>query len=102
MARPATSAIGKEEKRATSAVARAARMRLVITDAWRVMIGAIRIAARPARAEPSAQLIVAMRSGDQPIDDAARSFSATAAVASPKRVKRYSAQSPTVSSTAIA
>ena len=66
----------------------AARIRFVIAVTCSVTIGAMRIAARPASAEPSAQLSVAMRSGDQPSAAAARSFSATAVVARPNCVKR--------------
>ena len=51
-------------------------------------MGTMRMAASAASAEPRAQFTVAMVSGDQPIDAATRSFSATAAVASPKRVRR--------------
>ncbi len=83
---PATSAIGKERKPATSAAAVAARTRLVSTAGCRVTIGTIRIAARPARPQPSAQLRAAIVSGESPSAEAERSDSATAAVARPKRV----------------
>ncbi len=86
MPMPAISASGKERNPATSAAAVAARMMLVMTVTWSVTIGAIMIAAKPAIAEPSAQLMVATRSGDQPRVEATRSFSATALVAIPKRV----------------
>ncbi len=86
MTMPAASAIGNERKHATSAAAVAARTRLVRTAGCSVTIGTIRIAARPAMPQPSAQLIAATRSGDQPSDAAARMFSATALVPRPKRV----------------
>ncbi len=86
MPRPAANAIGNERKPATSAAAMAARTRFVSTAGCSVTIGTIRIAARPASPQPSVQLRTAMRSGDQPSEDAERSFSATAEVASPKRV----------------
>ena len=85
---PAAKAIGNDVKFATNAAAVAARTRFVIAPGCRVTIGAIRIAATPASAEPSAQFAVAMRSGDCPSDAAARSFSATAVVARPNRVDR--------------
>ncbi len=47
-----------------------------------------RIAASTASIEPSAQFSVAMTSGETPCAAVARRFSATAVVASPKRVKR--------------
>src|SRR5450432_1489095 len=97
---PAIRAIGNERNRATSAVAIAARIRFGMTETWSVAIGAIRIAARPANAEPRIQLATAIRSGDQPIAAAARSFSATAEVAMPKRVNLYSAQRMSVSAAA--
>jgi hypothetical protein len=57
-----------------------------MTVGWSVTIGAIRIAARPASPQPSAQLRAAIVSGDHPSEAAARWFSATAVVPSPKRV----------------
>ena len=86
MSMPATNAIGNERKPATSAAAIAASTRLVIVATCSCTIGAIRIAATPASAEPSAQLAVAIQSGDRPTDDAARWFSATAVVAMPNFV----------------
>ncbi len=68
---------------------------------WSCTIGAIRIAAAPASADPSAQLTVAIQSGDRPTADAARWFSATAVVAMPNRVKRYSAHRATLSTAAM-
>src|ERR1700761_9346775 len=73
-------------KPATRAAAVAARTRLVRTAGCRVTIGTIRIAARPARPQPKAQLSVATVSGERPSAEAERSDSATAEVASPKRV----------------
>src|ERR1700749_5228012 len=84
--RPTISAVGKERNPATSAAAVAARTRLVRTAGCRVTIGTIRIAARPARPQPKAQLSVATVSGERPSAEAERSDSATAEVASPKRV----------------
>ncbi len=78
--------MGNEWKRATRAAAMAASTRFVIVCTWSCTIGAIRIEAIPARAEPRAQLRVAIRSGDRPTADAARWFSATAVVAIPNRV----------------
>ena len=86
MSMPAAKATGNERKLATSAVARAASTRFVIVATWSCTIGAIRIAAAPASADPSAQLTVAIQSGDRPTADAARWFSATAVVAMPNRV----------------
>ncbi|CAB4965702.1 unannotated protein [freshwater metagenome] len=86
MSRPAARARGNERKPATSAVAVAASTRPVITVGCRVTIGAIKIAARPASALPSAQLNTAMRLGLSPSDEATRSFSATALVDSPNLV----------------
>ena len=45
---------------------------------WSCTIGAMRIDAMAASAEPSAQLRVAIRSGESPTVEAARWFSATA------------------------
>ena len=56
-----------------------------VTD--RPMTGTIRMAVSPASADPSAQLPVAIRSGDQPSEAAAPSFSATALVPRPNRVR---------------
>ena len=84
--RPASSAIGNDRNPATSAAAVAAISRLVRTCGCRVTIGTMRIAAKPAKAQPSAQFSVATTSGDQPSDAAARSFSATAEVPRPNFV----------------
>jgi hypothetical protein len=84
--RPTKSAIGKERKPATRAAAVAASTRFVSTAGCRVTIGTIRIAASPARPQPSAQFSVATVSGERPSAEAERSDSATAEVASPKRV----------------
>ena len=78
--------MGNDRNPATSAVASAANTRLVIVATWSWTIGAIRIAAAPASAEPSAQLTVAIQSGDSPTAEAARWFSATAVVAMPNFV----------------
>ncbi len=86
--RPTTSAVGKERKPATRAAAVAASTRLVSTAGCRVTIGTIRIAASPARPQPSAQFSVAIVSGERPSAEAERSDSATAAVERPKRVYR--------------
>ena len=64
----------------------AASTRLVIVTTWSWTIGAIKIAAMPASAEPMAQLAAAIRSGESPRLAAARWFSATALVARPNRV----------------
>ena len=56
---------------ATSAVASAASTRFVIVATCSCTIGAIRIAATPASADPSAQFTVAIQSGDRPMADAA-------------------------------
>ena len=56
---------------------------LVIVDIWSDTIGAIRMPATAASAEPSDQLAAASRSGESPTLDAARWFSATAVVAMP-------------------
>ena len=80
IATPAAKAIGNDRKLATRAAAIAASTRFVIVETCNVTIGDTRIAARPASPDPSAQLTVAMRSGDSPTDDAARWFSATAEV----------------------
>src|SRR6266851_2013995 len=88
MSRPAASVAGNDEKPPTSAAASAASTRLVNAVTWRLMTGATRIPAAPASAQPSPQFAVAMRSGDQPSDAAARWFSATAVVARPKLVQR--------------
>ena len=85
---PAAKAMGNDRKPATSAVANAASTRLVIVATCSCTMGAIRIAATPASAEPRAQLMVARKSGDKPMDDAARWFSAMAEVASPNFVYR--------------
>ena len=76
--------MGNELKRAIKAPARAASTRLVIVWTCSCTIGAIRMEAIAASADPSAQLRVAMRSGDSPTEEAARWFSATAVVAKPK------------------
>ena len=60
---------------------------LVITAICSETIGAIRMPATAASAEPSAQLSAAIRSGDRPTDAAARWFSATAVVAMPNWVR---------------
>ena len=73
---PAAKAIGNERKLATSAAAIAASTRFVIVETCSVTIGATRIAASPARPEPSDQLTTAMRSGEIPTVAAARWFSA--------------------------
>ena len=65
----------------------AARTTFVMTATWSDTIGAIRMPATPASAEPNAQLSAAIRSGDRPTDAAARWFSATAVVAMPNRVR---------------
>ena len=88
MSRPAASVIGNDVKPPTSAAASAASTSVVNAATWRLMTGASRIPAAPASAQPSPQLAVAMRSGDQPSDEAARGFSATAVVARPKLVHR--------------
>ncbi len=85
---PAAKATGNDRKPATSAVANAASTRLVIVATCSCTMGAIRIAATPASAEPRAQLIVATKSVDNPTEAAARWFSATAEVASPNLVNR--------------
>ncbi len=85
--RPPTSASGKLRKPATSAAAIAARTTFVMTAIWSVTIGATKMPATPASAEPSAQLSAAIRSGDSPTDAAARWFSATAVVAMPNRLR---------------
>jgi hypothetical protein len=72
IATDAAKAMGNDSNDATSAAAKAARTRLVSTVTWRVTIGVIKMAASPASAEPSDQLTVAMTSGDQPSDAAAR------------------------------
>ena len=56
--------------------------------------GMISTPARPASPAPNAQLAPAIRSGDHPIAEDARSFSATAVVASPKRVIGRPATTP--------
>ena len=86
IATPAAKAIGNDRKLATSAAAIAASTRLVIVDTCSVTIGETRIAAKPARPEPSDQLMRAMRSGDSPTVAAARWFSAAAVVARPNFV----------------
>ena len=86
MSIPAAKAIGNDRKLATSAVASAASTRFVMLATCSCTIGAMRIAAAPASAEPSAQLTVAIQSGERPTDDAARWFSATAVVAMPNFV----------------
>src|ERR1700712_1071583 len=96
IASPAARAIGNERKLATSAAAIAASTRLVIVDTWSVTIGATRIAAKPARPEPSAQFSVAILSVERPMVDAARWFSATAVVDRPNFVYLYSAHSATL------
>jgi hypothetical protein len=83
---PPAKATGNDRKLATSAVASAAMTRLVIVVTCSCTIGAIRMAATPASADPRAQFTVASQSGDKPMEDAALSFSATAEVAIPKRV----------------
>ena len=84
---PPTSARGKLRKPATRAAASAARTMLVMTATWSDTIGAIKMPATPANADPSAQLSAAIRSGDRPTDAAARWFSATAVVAMPNFVR---------------
>ncbi len=86
MSMPPANAIGNDRNPATSAVANAASTRLVIVATCSCTMGAMRIAATPASAEPRAQLMVARKSGDKPMEDAARWFSATAVVASPNFV----------------
>ena len=51
-------ATGNDRNPATSAAAMAASTRLVIVATWSSTIGAMRMAAMPARAEPIAQLAV--------------------------------------------
>ena len=86
MITPATKAIGNDRNPATRAAASAASTRLVMVRTWSCTIGAMRMAAMPASADPRAQLAVATQSGDSPTLDAARWFSATAVVDRPKRV----------------
>ena len=86
MSMPAAKATGNDRKLATSAVASAASTRFVIVATCSCTMGAMRMAAAPASAEPSAQLAVAIQSGERPTADAARWFSATAVVAMPNFV----------------
>jgi hypothetical protein len=51
-------------------------------------MGAMRMVATPTRAEPNAQFAAAIQSGESPIAEAARWFSATADVARPMCVDR--------------
>ncbi len=80
--------MGKDRKLATSAAAIAASTTFVSTDTCNWISGVMRMAAIPANAEPSAQLVAAMKSGENPRLDAARWFSATAVVARPNFVYR--------------
>ncbi len=101
MARPLMSATQKLAKLARSAAASAAITNRVALFISRPVIEAKNTPAAPARAPPTAQLTVASRSGDQPSALAARSSSAAATTARPKRVKRNTTHSTTVMSTAI-
>src|SRR6202522_2824685 len=86
MANPATMVIGKDENRPTMA---AARTGITISERFsllRLVIGASRMAAMPPKAAPMAQFSSPMRLGETPSVAAAREFSATALVATPKVV----------------
>ena len=86
--RPTAAAIANDWKRATSTAASAGTMYSVYAVGSTVEIGAIRMPAAPARMVARIQLPPEVRSADRPITDAPVSFSATARVARPKRVKR--------------
>jgi hypothetical protein len=94
-----TSASTTESKRPISAAHSAGTTSSVRSVGDIPAIGASRMIARPLMAPPMAQFAAAMKSGDQPIPAATASFSQTALVARPKRVRRCSTTSPTVSNT---
>src|SRR6476620_5828146 len=99
--RPAAVVIGNDEKRPTTAatsVGTTTRASVVLLS---VVIGTSRIAATPPSAAPTAQLTTAMTSGEIASDAAATGFSATADVARPKLVNRYTAHSTVVRTMAM-
>jgi hypothetical protein len=91
-AMPSTSATakvsGNETNCPTSAAAIAGTTSSTRLVGSRKMIGAISTPASPPSAEPAAQLIAAIRSGERPNVAVARSFSATAVVSRPNVVRR--------------
>src|SRR6478672_2496113 len=100
-ASPANIVIGNEANRPTTAATRVGTTTKANALLLRVVIGTSRIAAAPPRAAPSAQLAIAIRSGEIASDPAATGFSATAEVSRPNRVNRYTNHSTVVNTTTI-
>jgi hypothetical protein len=98
---PPSRVSGNERKPPTMAAASAGMISRVSTVGFRLVMGTMRTPATPARAPPSAQLTPATKSGETPALAALRGFSATAVVARPNVVNRYTAHSTTVPAAAM-
>ena len=93
MPRAARTVTPNDENRPTRAAASAGITAIDSTAAFRVTIGASKIAARAESPPATAKFRSSMRLGDHPAPAATRRFSATAEVARPNKVPEYTSRS---------